>query len=62
MYLYWYKLENIDVLNISGDFDESGNNGNIYWFKFSKVEPYNEGSVSIETNISTVEGLNIGVR
>ena len=61
LYIYWYKPENMNVLSISGDFDESGINGDIYWFKYDEVEPYNEGHISIETDISTVEGLNIGV-
>ena len=61
VYIYWYKPENVGVLNISGDFDESGSSGNLYWFRYYQVEPYSKRYITIDTNISTVEGLNIGV-
>ncbi|MBW9221410.1 hypothetical protein KKP91_04370 [Methanothermococcus sp. SCGC AD-155-M21] len=60
LYVYWYKPDNMGVLNISGDFNESGTNGNIYWFKYYEINPYDTKYISIETNISTVEGLNLG--
>ena len=59
MYIFWYKPEDIKVLNITGDFDERGCCGNIYWFRYYKVEPYCSRYISIETNVSTVKGLNI---
>ena len=61
VYIFWYKPENIEVLNISGDFDESGSSENLYWFRYYQVELYSKRYISIDTNISTVEGLNIGV-
>jgi len=61
VYIYWYKPEDIEILSISGDFNESGSSGNLYWFRYYQVEPYAKRHISIGTNISTVEGLNIGV-
>ncbi|MBW9222382.1 hypothetical protein KKP97_04960 [Methanothermococcus sp. SCGC AD-155-C09] len=60
LYVYWHKPNNIEVLNISGDFNESGTYGNTYWFKYYEIDPYITKYISIETNISTVEGVNLG--
>lgn len=61
VYVYWYKPEEIEVLNIWGDFNESGVSGDVYWFRYYQVEPYTKGHIFIGTNISTVKGLTVGV-
>ena len=61
VYVYWYKPDNIEVINISGDYDENGTNGNTYWFKFNVVNPNEIKSISITTNTTTIKGLAIGI-
>lgn len=61
VYVYWYKPDNIEVINISGDYDENGTYGNTYWFKFNVINANETMNISITTNITTVEGLIIGI-
>lgn len=61
VYAYWYKPDNIGVINISGDYDENGTNGNTYWFKFNTLNANETKNITIKTNISTIEGLIIGI-
>ncbi len=61
VYVYWYKPDNIGVINISGDYDENGTNGNTYWFKFNTINTNETKNIAIETNISTMDGLIIGI-
>jgi len=61
VYVYWIKPNDVGILNISGDFDENGSNGNTYWFKFNTLYPNDTKVIIIDTNITTIEGLNVGV-
>ncbi len=61
VYVYWYKPDNIEVINISGDYDENGTNGNTYWFKFNSIEKDMVKHITIKTNITIVDGLVIGI-
>jgi hypothetical protein len=61
VYVYWDKPNGINVINISGDYNENGIYGNIYWFKFNAININETKNIIIKTNISTVEGLIIGI-
>ncbi|XRO76412.1 choice-of-anchor U domain-containing protein [Methanocaldococcus sp. 10A] len=61
VYVYWYKPDNIDIINISGDFDENGIYNNVYWFKFNTINANETKNISIITNTITNEGLIVGI-
>ncbi|XRP96927.1 choice-of-anchor U domain-containing protein [Methanocaldococcus sp. 16A] len=61
VYVYWYKPDNINVINISGDFDENGTYNSVYWFKFNTINENEIKSISITTNTTTIEGFIIGI-
>ncbi|ADC68950.1 legume lectin beta domain protein [Methanocaldococcus sp. FS406-22] len=61
VYVYWYKPNDIGVINISGDYNENGTNGNTYWFKFNIINANEVKKISITTNTTTIEGLIIGI-
>jgi parallel beta-helix repeat protein len=61
VYVYWYKPDDIGVINISGDYDENGTYNNTYWFKFNTIDANEVRNIKIETNITTIEGLIVGI-
>jgi len=61
VYVYWYKPDGVGVINISGDYNENGTNGDTYWFKFNTINTNETKNITIETNISTMDGLIIGI-
>ncbi|XRO74699.1 choice-of-anchor U domain-containing protein [Methanocaldococcus sp. 28A] len=61
VYVYWYKPDNIDIINISGDFDENGTYNNIYWFKFNTINATETKNITIITNTITNEGFIVGI-
>ena len=61
VYVYWYKPDGVGVINTSGDYNENGTNGNTYRFKFNTINTNETKNITIETNISTMDGLIIGI-
>ncbi len=61
VYVYWYKPDNVSVLNITGDYSDNGTNGNTYWFEFDTINANDVKNITITTNTSSSEGLIIGI-
>ncbi|CAB3289478.1 NPCBM_assoc domain-containing protein [Methanocaldococcus lauensis] len=61
VYVFWYKPNNTGVIDISGNFDLNGTYNNVYWFEFNTINANETKNITITTNITTIEGLIIGV-
>jgi len=61
VYVYWYKPDNIEVINISGDFSIYNKTNNLYWFKFDTIKANETKHITIKTNGIAVNGLIVGI-
>ena len=61
VYVYWYKPDNIEVINISGDFSIYNKTNNLYWFKFDTIKANETKHITIKTDTIAVNGLIVGI-
>ena len=62
--VYWQKPSGIEIASMSGDYNDTGNDGDFYWWKFNKIDAGEEKFVYLNLSgvaFSLSEALNVGV-
>ncbi|RDD53217.1 MAG: hypothetical protein BA066_05615, partial [Candidatus Korarchaeota archaeon NZ13-K] len=65
VFLYWRCPENLSVVGMSGDYDENGQNGDVYWWRFNELRAgetkWVNLTLSFSGDYSLLEAFNVGL-